>query len=146
MGTGACADAVLRWEECWPSDWVPSIWSVREVWPGDEYRSHWRISIAGLGSGRLEIVARGTFPEQMFFGRVPGDLGHPAGATDFNDCASMFCRTVVEGLFGYAPDYPDGVVKIAPQFPSEWDHASIQTPDVRVLRFSNKEASSHGMK
>ena len=45
-----------------------------------------------------------------FYGPVPGDLGYPNGGTDFNDCASMFCRTVVEGLFGYRPDYPNGVV------------------------------------
>jgi hypothetical protein len=64
-----------------------------------------------------------------FYGPVPGDLGHTAGGTDFSDCASTFCRTVVEGLFGYRPDYPNGVVTIAPQLPSDWDRASIKTPD-----------------
>ena len=24
-------------EQCWPSNWVPSIWSVREMWAGDDY-------------------------------------------------------------------------------------------------------------
>ncbi len=32
-------------------------------------------------------------------------------------------------LFGYRPDYPKGVVRIEPQLPSTWDHASIATPD-----------------
>jgi len=32
-------------------------------------------------------------------------------------------------LFGYRPDYPNGVVTLAPQLPSDWDHASIKTPD-----------------
>ena len=68
----------------------------------------------------------------MFFGPVPGDLGHSAGSTDFNDCASMFARTVVEGLFGYRPNYPRGIVTIAPQFPSDWDHAAIKTPDMTI--------------
>ena len=54
-----------------------------------------------------------------FYGPVPGDLGYPNGGTDFNDCASMFCRAVVEGLFGYRPDYPNGVVTIAPQLPAD---------------------------
>jgi hypothetical protein len=82
-------------------------------------------------------ILHGTYPQQLLFGPVPGDLGHPAGATDFSDCASTFCRTVVEGLFGYAPDYPDGVVKIAPEFPQAWDHKSIKTPDFS-LAFERK--------
>jgi hypothetical protein len=73
----------------------------------------------------------------MFFGPVPGDLGHTAGGTDFNDCASMFARTVVEGLFGYKPNYPYGIVSIAPQFPSNWDHAAIKTPDM-AIKFTSR--------
>jgi hypothetical protein len=118
-------------EQCWPSNWVPSIWSVREMWPGDNYQ----LALAYFQTGLAEegwSVLRGTFPQQMFFGTVPGDLGHPAGATDFNDCASMFARTVVEGLFGYKPNYPEGVVTVAPEFPSAWDHASMKTPDVSI--------------
>ncbi len=128
-------------EECWPSDWVPSIWSLREMWPGDNYQLALAYFQTGLGSEGWKLL-HGTFPEQMFFGRVPGDLGHPAGATDFNDCASMFCRTVVEGLFGFAPDYPDGIVKVTPQFPVEWDHASLRTPDFS-LKFQEQKNLIH---
>ena len=117
-------------EQCWPSCWVPSIWSVREMWPGDNYQLALAYFQTGLGDDGWSLL-RGTFPQEMFFRAVPGNLGHPAGGTDFNDCASMFCRTVVEGLFGYAPNYPAGWVKIAPQFPKDWNHASIQTPDVQ---------------
>ncbi|MEI7730727.1 MAG: DUF4450 domain-containing protein [Verrucomicrobiota bacterium] len=115
-------------ERVWPSNWVPSIWSLREMWPGDDYHLALAYFQTGLADEGWSVL-RGTFPLLMFFGPVPGDLGHPAGATDFNDDASMFCRTVVEGLFGYRPDYPNGTVTIAPQFPSTWDHASIKTPD-----------------
>ena len=125
-------------EQCWPSDWVPSIWSVREMWPGDNYQLALAYFQTGLRTEGWKLF-RGTFPEQMFFGRVPGDLGHPAGATDFNDCASVFCRTVVEGLFGYVPDYPDGIVKIRPQFPAEWEHAAIRTPDVSLAFQQQKD-------
>ena len=41
----------------------------------------------------------------------------------------MFARAVVEGLFGYDPDYPNGVVRMRPAFPSSWPKASIRTPD-----------------
>jgi hypothetical protein len=127
-------------EQCWPSDWVPSIWSVREMWPGDNYHLALAYFQTGLGAEGWSLL-RGTFPQQMFFGPVPGDLGHPAGATDFNDCFSMFCRTVVEGLFGYSPDLPNNIVRITPQFPAGWDHASIRTPDFS-LKFQRVESSA----
>jgi hypothetical protein len=118
-------------QRVWPSNWVPSKWSLREMWPGDDYHlalSYFQTGLADEGWN----VLRGTFPCMAFYGPVPGDLGYPSGGTDFNDCASMFCRTVVEGLFGYRPNYPDGVVTIAPQLPSDWDDASIKTPDVSL--------------
>jgi len=115
-------------QRCWTSNWVPSVWSLREMWPGDNYA----LALAYFQTGLADdgwAVLRGTFPLMAFFGPAPGDMGHTAGGTDFNDCTSTFCRTVVEGLFGYRPDYPNGVVTIAPQIPSDWDHASIKTPD-----------------
>ena len=124
-------------EQCWPSCWVPAIWSVREMWPGDNYQLALAYFQTGLADDGWSLL-RGTFPQEMFFRAVPGNLGHPAGGTDFNDCASMFCRAIIEGLFGYAPNYPAGFVKIAPQFPSGWNHASIQTPDVK-FRFAKTQ-------
>ena len=115
-------------ERCWPSNWVPSVWSLREMWPGDNYHLALAYFQTGLADDGWNVL-RGTFPHMAFYGPVPGDLGYPCGGTDFNDCASMFCRTVVEGLFGYRPDYPNQAVTIAPQFPSDWDHAAIRTPD-----------------
>ncbi len=118
-------------EQCWPSNWVPSIWSVREMWAGDNYQlalAYWQTGLADDGWN----VFRGTFPQQLVFGATPGDLGGPAGGTDFNDCCSMFARGVVEGLFGYRPDYTNDIVEISPQFPSGWDHASITTPDMSI--------------
>jgi hypothetical protein len=43
-----------------------------------------------------------------------------------------FSRTLVSGLFGYQPDYPNGKVRIAPQFPADWNHASIELPDFSI--------------
>jgi len=115
-------------QRVWTSNWVPSKWSLREMWPGDCYGLALAYFQTGLADDGWNVL-RGTFPAMAFYGPVPGDLGHPNGGTDFNDCASMFCRTVVEGLFGYRPNYPDGVVTMAPQLPSSWDRASIKTPD-----------------
>jgi len=118
-------------QQCWPSNWVPSIWSVREMWSGDNYALALAYFQTGLADDGWKLL-RGTFPQQLLFGPVPGDMGHPAGGTDFNDCNSMFARAVVEGLFGYRPDYPDQLITFAPQFPSNWDHASISTPDMSM--------------
>ncbi len=118
-------------EQCWPSNWVPSIWSVREMWSGDDYQLALAYDQTGLPDDAWKVF-RGMFAQQLLFGPVPGDMGHPAGGTDFNDCNSMFARTVVEGMFGYTPDYPNGIVKVAPEFPSDWDHASIKTPDMSI--------------
>lgn len=124
-------------QRCWTSNWVPSKWSLREMWPGDSYGLALAYFQNGQASEGWELL-RGTFPAMSFYGPVPADLGHPNGGTDFNDCASMFCRSVVEGLFGYRPDYPNGVVTIAPQLPAEWKNSSIRTPDFSVTVEGNK--------
>ncbi len=118
-------------EQCWPSNWVPSIWSVREMWSGDDYQLALAYFQTGLPDDGWKVL-RGMFPQQLLFGPVPGDMGHPAGGTDFNDCNSMFARAIVEGLFGYRPDYSNNIVQVAPQFPSDWKQASIKTPDMSI--------------
>ncbi len=118
----------------WTSNFVPGIWSVRELWPGDNYHlalAYFRTGLAGPGWE----VFRGNFLHSAFRLGIPGNLGYPRGGTDFGDCVHTFSRTLVEGLFGLRPDYPKGVVRIAPQFPESWEHAAIRTPDFS-LRFA----------
>jgi hypothetical protein len=120
---------------------------VRELFGGDNYMMALGYFLAGQGDDGWQIL-RGTMLESMYgdaapksgysnergeFNLVnrisPGGLSHPNCAIDFTDISSMFARAVVEGLFGYRPDYPNGVVKIEPSFPSAWNQASIRTPD-----------------
>lgn len=112
----------------WTSNWVPGIPTVRELYNGDNYHLALAYFLAGMPEDGYDIM-KGTFYEGAFNGKVPGDLGVNNGGTDFNDCSSMFARVLVEGLFGYRPDYPNKKVVIAPQIPSEWNEASISTPD-----------------
>ena len=116
---------------CWMSNWVPSTWSVREMYPGDNYALALACFRSGLAADGWDLL-RGNFLESMYYGVVPGGLACSNAGTDFSDVSSMFCRTVVEGLFGYRPDYPNGLVRLAPQFPADWQHAAITTPDVRI--------------
>ena len=46
---------------CWTSNWVPSLWSLREMWPGDNYHLALAYFQTGLADDGWNVV-RGTFP------------------------------------------------------------------------------------
>ena len=107
-------------ELCHTSNWVPSKWSVRELYGGDNYHLALTYFQTGLGDAGWELL-RGAFLESGYgderpkaaYGNIknylsPGGLSHPACSIDFNDITTMFCRATVEGLFGCRPDYPAG--------------------------------------
>jgi hypothetical protein len=133
------------------SNWPPQEWSTRELYAGDNFAMALGYYLAGQGDEGWELL-RGTMLESMYGDGEPkagysieqrpgfnpndlspGGLSHPNCAIDFADVTSMFCRTVVEGLFGYRPDYPNGVVTVAPGVPPEWEHAAIKTPDYSLV-------------
>ncbi|HNX78904.1 MAG TPA: hypothetical protein PKJ24_03430, partial [Prolixibacteraceae bacterium] len=114
--------------QVWSSNWVPGIWSVRECWPGDNYHLALSYFQSGLPDDGYDIF-RGTFLRTAFNHLSPGNFGGIQGGIDFGDCVHTFSRTLVSGLFGFQPDYPNGKVRVAPQFPTHWDHASIELPD-----------------
>jgi hypothetical protein len=120
----------------WTSNFVPAIWSVRERWPGDNHHLALAYFQAGLAEDGWEIF-RGSLLHTAFDHLVPGDFGAPAGGTDFGDSTHMAARTLVEGLFGCAPDRAHGVVRLTPQLPAAWEHASLRTPDV-TLRYARR--------
>jgi hypothetical protein len=115
----------------WASNWVPGIWSVRVLWPGDNYHLALSYFKAGLSNDGYDIF-RGAYMQSGFNEKVPGNLGDPSGGIDFGDCVHTFTRTLVSGLFGYNPDFPNNIVKLQPRFPSQWDSASIEIPDAKL--------------
>ncbi len=117
--------------QVWTSNWVPAMWSVRELWPGDNYHLALSYFQAGLPNDGYDIM-RGTFMRTGYNHLSPGNLGGVQGGIDFGDCVHTFARTLVSGLFGYHPDYPNGKVTISPQFPTDWENASIEIPDVKI--------------
>jgi hypothetical protein len=136
------------------SDWVPGQWSIRELFGGDNFAMALGYFLSGQGDAGWELL-KGAMLESMYgdptvkagYGNLsqhisPGGLSNPRSSIDFNDVTSMFCRAVVEGLFGYQPDYPNGVVKVAPSLPSTWDHASIKTPDYSMA-FQQRGEEDH---
>jgi hypothetical protein len=125
----------------WSSNWVPSKWSARELYHGDNYHLALAYFQAGLADEGWEIL-KGNFLDAAFAKVVPGAQAVPEGGTDFNDVLGPFCRSVVEGLFGYAPDLVQSTVRIQPGLPADWPLASITTPDYS-LRFNREGASDH---
>jgi hypothetical protein len=117
--------------EVWTSNWVPPVWSIRELWPGDNYHLALSYFQAGLPKDGWDIL-KGTFMHSAYGHLVPGNLGAPQGGVDFSECSHTFARTLVSGLFGYNPDYPNHKVKLSPQFPTDWNNASIELPDVKM--------------
>jgi hypothetical protein len=74
----------------------------------------------------------------MFMGLNPGSLPNLSQYDvyrretyrDFGDSTGITSRSLIEGLFGIAPDALAGELTIRPGFPREWAHALIRTPDL----------------
>ncbi len=142
-------------ELCHTSNWVPSIWSVRELYGGDIYHlalSYFQMGQSDAGWKLLKGASTESGfgdvkPKAAYGGATnnlsPGGLSHPAGSIDFSDVSSMFCRAMVEGLFGYRPDYPNGLVHVQPSLPTGWDKASINTPDYQLSFLRQGQVDSY---
>ena len=119
------------------SNWVPYIWSIREV-SGVEV-AHTALANWQAGRrGEAYDLWRGAILDSMYGCRAPGacigtseQTNRMAGlCTDFADTVGMYGRTLVEGLFGIVPDALGGQLLIRPGLPGAWESASIDTPDV----------------
>ena len=115
-------------EVCQPSNWVPWKWSVRDMFGGDLCALALAYFQTGLSDQGWNLLLGATL-ESAYASAVPGGFSHVGAGTDFGDNSHMFARTIAEGLFGYVPDYPNGIVHLRPSFPSSWPEASISTPD-----------------
>jgi hypothetical protein len=120
----------------WTSNWVPGIWSVRENWPGDNYALAESYFQSGLADQAWDLM-KGSFMHYAFDHLTPGNLGGVQGGVDFGDCMQPFARAVVEGMFGFHPDFPNGKVLLSPSLPTEWDHAKIELQDYGMDFFSD---------
>jgi len=113
---------------CQASNWVPSKWSVRDMFSGDLCQLALAYFQSGLGDEGWDLL-HGTTLEGCYASAVPGGFSHIGAGTDFGDSAHEFARVVAEGLFGFDPDYPNGVVRLHPAFPAAWEHAALRIPD-----------------
>ena len=119
------------------TNWQPYTWSLNNVviaenlhtalayWQGNRSEKAfqlWRsvlLETMYLGSGP------GNFHQLSFYDAIRGELYR-----DFADGIGMVARSLMEGLFGIQPDALNKKLVIKPGFPSAWNNASIETPDI----------------
>ena len=138
------ADAAASNATCgavvWTSNWVPSMWSVRQLWSGDNSGLALAYFLTGLPDDGYAVLS-GNLRRDMLQSGVPGQAGGANGGTDFNDAVHPEVRALVEGMWGYHPDYAVGVVEVAPQLPTAWQAAKFAGAHV-ALQFSTDLAGS----
>jgi len=124
----------------WSSNWAPNY---------DKHYTHstydlvfaenLNLAIAYYRAGQFDKaydLVKGVYAS-MYQGGIPGGLschaysnGQQRANEEFGDSISMFARTAVEGVFGILPEMQHDVINISPGFPSQWNEASISTPDL----------------
>jgi hypothetical protein len=94
---------------------------------------------AGLSQEAFQLF-KGNLLDSMFQGLCPGnfhmsselDVHRQESQRDFGDPIGISSRALVEGLFGLKPDLLHNLLTIRPGFPTEWNHASLNHPNVDI--------------
>ncbi|OZB98873.1 DUF4450 domain-containing protein [Paenibacillus sp. XY044] len=113
-------------ELVWNSNWAPYVWSVRDIDYADVLHaalSYYRIGQAEEGYRLLLGAAYDSTSRHV----SPGAFMcvYEGKSVDFTDTASMFARTVTEGLYGIRAKLQHGWYEVSPNFPESWERASF---------------------
>jgi hypothetical protein len=120
------------------SNWMPYSWSINNV----AFSEVMHTALAYWQAGRSEEgfkLLKSSVLDGMYLGASPGNVGQISYYDaargecyrDFGDPIGVMSRALVQGLFGIIPDAMNRKLLLKPGFPQTWDHASIQTPDIR---------------
>ena len=137
------------------TNWMPYTWSINNVALAEVLHT----ALAYWQSGRNEEafnLSKSSFLDYMFMGTSPGNFGQLSFYDafrgelyrDFADPVGIASRVFVEGLFGINPDLLHQTIQVRPGWPESWNHASLETPDLK-LKFKkegNKEFFSFASK
>lgn len=120
------------------TNWQPYTWSLNNVvtsenlhtalayWQGNRKEEAFQLWRSAMLETMYLSAGPGNFQQLSFYDAIRGELYR-----DFADGVGMVSRSLVEGLFGINPDGLHGETVINPGFPSSWDSASLNTPDIQ---------------
>lgn len=121
------------------SDWMPYSWSINNVVMGENVHTALAFCQAGRRDDAFRLL-KSSLVASMFMGICPGNVGsmnyldvyRRESQRDFADGSGVLSRAIIEGLFGLRPDAFNGELTVAPQFPSDWTHASLTHPALEL--------------
>lgn len=119
------------------TNWLPYSWSINNVALAEVAHT----SLAYWQAGRYDEaykLFKSSVLDGMYLGSSPGNIGQVSFYDaargecyrDFADPVGVYSRTLVQGLFGILPDAMNNKVLVRPGFPSDWEYASISTPNI----------------
>ncbi len=123
---------------CFCSNWRPKKYSTYGIFPAEN--AHLALAYYQTGLKKKAKKLLDGIVDCYFSGRNPGMAPHvqssrcsgDLGDLDFTDVSGTYLRLMTEGLFGIKLNSLDGVHTIAPNFPSEWDSASLTLKDISL--------------
>jgi len=119
------------------TNWHPYTWSINNValaeclhtalayWQGGRAADAFKLWKTSIIESMYLSSSPGGFEQLPFYDAIRGELYR-----DFADPIGMAGRTLVEGLFGILPDALNNKLVIKPGYPLDWNHATLQVPDV----------------
>lgn len=121
------------------SNWMPYIWSLNLLLLAENMHMALALWQAGLADDAFRIF-KGSLIDSMFQGLTPGnfhmtsqlDVHRQEAQRDFGDPIGITSRALIEGLFGIQPNILDKTVTIRPGFPSAWNNAALDHPDIHL--------------
>jgi hypothetical protein len=121
------------------TNWQPYTWSLNNValaenlhtalayWQGNRSEDAYRLWKSALVESMYLSSSPGGFEQLSFYDAIRGELYR-----DFADPIGMAARSLTEGLFGILPDALKDTLTIKPGWPTAWNMASLQTPDIAI--------------
>lgn len=121
------------------TNWQPYDWSINNValaeqlhtalafWQGGQSEKAFKMWESALIGSMYLGASPGGFEQLSFYDAMRGELYR-----DFADPIGMTSRTLVEGLFGIQPNALENILTIQPGFPTKWNDAAIEIPDISL--------------
>ncbi|HET9570282.1 MAG TPA: DUF4450 domain-containing protein [Bacteroidales bacterium] len=131
------------------SDWQTYNWSINNVALAEVTHTALAFWQAGREDEAYKMY-KGALLDAMYMGSGPGnitqisfyDAARGESYRDFADPVATTARALVQGLFGILPDLLNQKLIVRPGFPTEWNHASLQTKNMR-FKFNRNQNIDH---